>query len=176
MARTFTDRDGREWTIRIGLYTANRIKELSDGVIDFVDTSRVQSARNALIEMAEDVALCGRVLWWLCEDQAKEHNIGEEQFADGFDLDVLDAATTAVAEALIDFFPSRARPALQHGIELAREITDRALMDLDQKTTDIVNSPEFERMIAGAIHGQLSGSLPDLRAVDPLQSSIATPN
>jgi len=176
MARTFTDRNGLEWSILIGLYTANRVRNLSDGRVDFVDTSRVQSARNALIEMAEDVELCGRVLWWLCEDQATERGIDEKAFADAFDLDVLEAAQMAVAEAIIDFFPNRARPALHHAVEIAREATTAAMLELDEVTTDLVNSPEFEQMVQGAIRGAMSGNSPDLRAADPVNYSIAAPN
>lgn len=176
MARTFTDREGRDWKILIGLYTAKRIKDLSGGVVDFVHTSRVQSARNALIEMAEDVELCGRVLWWLCEEQATKKGITENDFADAFDLDVLDAAQTAVAEAIIDFFPSRARPALHHAVELARKVADQQMTELDQKTTELVNSPEFEEMVTAATRGALSGNSPDLRAADPLKYFPENPN
>ncbi|GAB5444369.1 MAG: hypothetical protein Fues2KO_47180 [Fuerstiella sp.] len=176
MPRKFTDNAGREWSIVIGLYTAQRIKELSDGRIDFVDTSRVQSGRNALIEMSEDVELCGRVLWWLVEDQATAVGVTERQFGEAFDLDVLDAAQTALAEALIDFFPSRLRDTLRRAAELARKSYEREMATVEAKAEELTNSPEFEQMIDAAIRGQTSGSSPDLRAADPLMYTAGLPN
>ena len=169
--RTFTDQHGNEWKILIGLYTANRIKELSDGRIDFVDTSRAQNARGALIEMAEDVEITGRVAWWLCEEQASERGLTEEQFADGFNLDTLIAFQTAVAEAVIDFFPSRSRAAIRQAAELAQRIYQEETETIDAAAQEILQSPELETMIRGAIRGQTSGSSPDLRAADPLMYS-----
>lgn len=174
--RTFTDTQDRQWRITIGLATARRIKELSDGKIDFVDTSRVQSARNALIEMSEDVELCGRVLWWLCEAQAIELHVSENEFADAFNLDTLEQAQTAVSEAIIDFFPSRARPALQQAVAIAREVFDQETQELTQQTNELVSSPEFRTMIESAIRGNLSGNSPDLRAADPLISGVPIPS
>lgn len=177
MLRSFTDKNGLEWKIVIGLYTARRVKELSDGRIDFVDTSRAQSARNALIEMAEDVEMTAQVLWWLCESQAGERGLSEIEFAESFDLDILDAAQCAVAEAVIDFFPSRHRAALRKATEIARQAYETEMVEVDQLSTELIESPEFERMIRQAVTaGVTSGSSQDLHSVDPLISSVSHPS
>jgi hypothetical protein len=70
----------------------------------------------------------GRVLYVLCEDQAVQRGITPEQFADGFNADVLHAASEALIEEVIFFCRKDLRPALEMAFEKARQ-ADRRMVE-----------------------------------------------
>lgn len=103
MAR-FTDREGRDWVLRIDVWGIKQVRERTG-----FDISGLPQRAEALT----DPVLFSQVLWILCEDQAKAKGIDEKAFLQGLDGDSLDAADPAFEEAFLDFCPSRLRSLLK---------------------------------------------------------------
>lgn len=162
--QTFTDTQGRVWNIAIGLATARRLRDQTDGRIDFVEQARTGQGKEIFETLAGDMELLGQVAWLLCEVQAEESGISELNFAEAFDMDVLDKFQTALIRAAIDFFPSRSREVLKKALQLAEQIAEKENAEISEKAAQLMEDPQFEQMIRKAIHrtpGDLSGSGPD---------------
>jgi len=95
--QTFTDTEGRLWNIKGTLGAFERVKT-SCGV-DMLDLPTTQSC----LKQISDVFTLGRVLYVMCEEQANYRGLTPEQFADGFNADVLHAASEALIEEVIFF-------------------------------------------------------------------------
>lgn len=105
MAKTFQDGQGREWSIDLNLGTARTCKRNLG--FDFMGDGK----EHPILKLATDVVLLGDVLWCLCERQATERGVTEQDFAESLAGDGLDAATDALAEAFSDFCPNPKRRA-----------------------------------------------------------------
>lgn len=163
----FTDNQNREWQISIGLATAQHIKLQTGGRVDFVEQARTGQGKEVFLLLANDIELLGQVAWLLCEAQATELGVSELQFAEAFDMDVLESFQTALIRAAIDFFPSRSRSVLLKALEVAERISDTDNATATAKARELMDDPQFEQMIRRAIRstpGGLSGSGPDTSA------------
>lgn len=173
----FTDNKNRVWSLAIGLATANHLKEQTEGRVDFVEQARTGQGKEVFSLLANDLELLGQVAWLLCEAQATEQGVSELDFAEAFDMDVLDNFQTALIRAAIDFFPSRSREVLRKALEVAERITRDDNATAVKKATELMEDPQFEQMIRKAIQrtpGDLSGSGPDTLDLDRKTSSAHT--
>jgi hypothetical protein len=93
---TFTDADGREWTLRITLGRVPKLREAG------FDVDKLDDERAGFAALASPEPL-GKVLWALCERQAEARTLTPEGFADGFDGPALFRAQDALMEAVADF-------------------------------------------------------------------------
>ena len=162
--QTFTDTQGRVWTISIGFATARRLSDQTDGRIDFIEQARTGQGKEIFETLANDMELLGQVAWLLCEAQAEEAGVSELDFAEAFDMDVLDKFQTALIRAAIDFFPSRSREVLKKALQLAEQIAEKDNAEISEKAAQLMEDPQFEQMIRKAMRrtpGDLSGSGPD---------------
>ena len=100
---TFTDDRGRTWIVTLNLRTAKTVKQKND--FDFLGDGK----EHPILRLAGDMALLGDVLWTLCEQQARERGITEQDFGEAIAGDSLDAAVNALAEAYSDFSPNPKR-------------------------------------------------------------------
>lgn len=67
-------------------------------------------------------------LWVAVEQQAREKNLSREQFADLLDGDVMEAATYAMLESAVDFFPkARGRDAIKKGLPRAMKTVEQTV-------------------------------------------------
>ena len=117
--KTFTDTEGRLWNVKGTLGAFERVKT-STGV-DMLD---LPSTQNCLKQIA-DVFMLGKVLYAMCEDQCESRGITPEQFADGFNADVLVEASNALLEEVVFFCRKDLRPAMQMALDKARQADER---------------------------------------------------
>jgi len=99
----FRDSAGREWNVTLNLGTAKLVKKAHG--FDFLGDGK----EHPILRLAGDMELLGNVLWTLCERQARERNITEQDFGEAIAGDSLDAAVNALAEAYSDFSPNPKR-------------------------------------------------------------------
>lgn len=160
--RVFKDKLEREWSVQLGLATCRHISQQTDGRVDFVEQARTGTGQDVFRALAEDLELLGQVAWLLCESQAMTRGVSELDFADAFDMDVLEQFQTALILAAIDFFPSRSRPVLQRALEIADRVGRAETAQTTQRAMQVMDSPEFEAAIRQAMTrgaaGKESGS------------------
>jgi hypothetical protein len=117
--RQFKDEQGRPWTLCVNVGTVKKVRGLAK--VDLLDLRD----GNLFHELAADPVKLGDVLWVLCEDEAKAANIDEVAFGRALAGDALDAATTALLEEIVDFFPKPQREILRKALAKGREMQER---------------------------------------------------
>lgn len=133
----FSDSTGARWEIAINVGLVKRVRSLLS-----VDLSKLlQEGAKEQPDIADDICLFVDVLWVLCEQQAKERGMSDEQFGQSLGGDSLADAMDAFREELIDFFPSsKARPTLRKlaakRLEIAERLIARSAADLDAINPD----------------------------------------
>ncbi|RIK72136.1 MAG: hypothetical protein DCC68_26745 [Planctomycetota bacterium] len=95
---SFKDTNGREWLVTLNVAQVKRVRERLG-----VNLADLQEG-NLLTRLADPVLLVD-VLFVLVQPQADENSVTDEQFAASLGGDTLSAASTALLEALCDFFP-----------------------------------------------------------------------
>lgn len=152
---TFKDNAGREWTLTLTLADVVRVKRQAKfNIVDGFDLG-TKAKRNIFTVANEDPEVLFDVLYVLCKPQCDERNITGEQFAEGLFGESLEAATTALLEALCDFFQPSKRKVLRalwkrmqarqsamtdEAIEQAASVVIDRVMS--QSLTSVLNSPE----------------------------------
>ena len=129
MSATFRDTEGREYTIRItlGLVPKLRAAGLDLGKrLDHPDT----------LTALGDPDRFGRIFWLLVGSQAEGYRLTPEQWAEGFDGDVIARAVEALTYAHVDFFqPPAVRAAVRKALpgaiqQRGQEMADRVERNL----------------------------------------------
>ncbi len=99
----FTDACGRSWSVDITVATLKRIRTLTG-------TDLLEAAGGTLLDrLVADPVLLGDVLYACVKPQADERKLTDEDFGRALAGDAIDAATTALIEAFVAFFPSPRR-------------------------------------------------------------------
>ncbi len=152
---SFTDSDGRSWTLRIDVSAIRRVRKALG--LDLLDL-----AGGPLLErVAADPVLLVDLLYALARGQAEEHDVDAEAFGAGLVGDAIDAATAALLEALADFFPSRKAALLKAVIEKGQTLADRLQTRAERKVEEM-NLEEAMRMLGGASGGSASPPPPSV--------------
>jgi hypothetical protein len=119
--KTFTDTEGRLWNVKGTLGAFERVKT-STGV-DMLDLPSTQKCLGQI----SDVFTLGKVLYAMCEQQCDARSISPEDFADGFNADVLVEASNALLEEVVFFCRKDLRPAMQMALDKARQADERMI-------------------------------------------------
>ena len=138
---TFQDTQGRTWTVTINVDAIRRVRALLDvNLLDAVDGKLLERL------VVDPVLLCD-ILFALCQPEAQARNVTDEDFGRALGGDVLEHATTALLEELVDFFPSGRRAVFRKALEKLRKLEALAL----ETTTKRLESDELERKMAAAL-------------------------
>jgi hypothetical protein len=153
---TFTDTTGRVWTIAITVDTVRRVRNTTN--VDLLDV-----AGGTLIErlVSDPVLLCD-VLFAVIRPEAEAKQISDGDFGRALAGDVIDAATTALLEGLVSFFPSPKRRVLTKVLEKLNAWQREALAAAELR----LDSPELAAAVQAAFNapppGISSGDSPAL--------------
>ncbi len=131
MAAQFTDAAGKTWSVR---FTIGLLPKLRAEGLDL--SKSLEEMQTAI----SDPERFGRILWVLCERQAREVGVTEEQFADAFDGPTIFAAVSALGVALADFTHPPAVAAAARDLIAKREAESQAKQIQTLKAT-VGNSP-----------------------------------
>lgn len=118
----FTDQQGRDWQIKLNVGMATRLRD--EAACDVVNTAN----GSVFQALATDWLKLGMALWIVCEEQADDRQVTEEEFAKLLEEKTLASAVTAMENAIVNFSPTHRRPAM-------RAIIDR-LHDSMTKTSE----------------------------------------
>ena len=146
--RTFTDSAGRDWQVSVTVDAVKRVR----GTLD-VDLLEAASG-DVFMRLASDPILLCDVLYVVCKPQADERQISDEEFGRSPNGDVIERATDAFLEELIDFFPKGRRQVMRRLKERSDELTDKAMARILQKASD----PEIEKLMEREIESVLGKS------------------
>ena len=101
--KTFTDSQGRTWSVVINVSAIKRVRELLG--VDLLDVANGE----LLSRLADDPCVLVDVLFVLCKPEADAKGVTDEDFGRGMVGVVLDEASAALMKELLDFFPSALR-------------------------------------------------------------------
>jgi hypothetical protein len=116
--REFKDDEGRPWRVALTVGSALRVRDMVtvDSVddagerkavpFDMVDAANISQTFQVL---RSQYAKIGEVLYALLVKQIEAKSLSREDFLDGLRGDSLEAATKALEQELVDFFPQRLR-------------------------------------------------------------------
>lgn len=154
MAVFETQEPYRQWKVRLTVGLCEQVK--ADLGIDIGNA--IKDSEKFTEVLIADASKIVSILWMCCEKQAVAAGITPEQFGCLFDGDVLDAATSALLESVVDFFPKA----------LGREGMKKGLPRILAKMESETNA-EIERRL------NLSLSIPSPSAGSTPESAGSTP-
>ena len=119
---TFTDNSGRVWTLSVNVAAMKRVRALCGvDLASIVEVDENDRPSFKLLEqLSSDPILLVDVLFAVCKPEADARNINDEDFAASILGDVITAATDALLEDIIDFFPEPKRRMLNRLLTLTR--------------------------------------------------------
>lgn len=143
--RQFKDENGKPWTLSVNIGTVKAVKSLAK--IDLLDLRD----GNLFTDLASDPVKLGDVLWVLCQEEAKAAGIGELQFATALAGDALEAATAALLEEIVDFFPKPQREVLRKALSKGRQLQEQQMAKALRQLEDTIDNwnPSEETAASG---------------------------
>ncbi len=164
--KTFSDNQGRTWTVTINVECIKRVKTLLGvNLLDAIEGELVERL------VTDPVLLCDCV-YAVCKPEAEARGITDEDFGRAMAGDAIEHACTALLEELVDFFPEPKRRVLAKAIERLRQLEAKAI----QLASARLDDPQWEAKIAEAMAeielpretpGDSSGSWPASSASTP---------
>ena len=155
--KSFTDKNGESWDLDLNIGAAMRLKSRLDIDIENVvtfDKSNNPEDVSLLERIAEDSILLFNVIFILCEKQVQDRKLTQEQFAERFTGDTIEAATDALLDEIVNFSRPAKRKVLQRLRQISKEYSDRAGKQLDQVLAD----PKFQNEIENHLQKSLTSS------------------
>ncbi len=152
--KTFKDNEDRTWTVKVNISTVKRVKSLLGiNIFDAIE-------KDLIARLVTDTILLVDVLYVICKPEAEQKNVSDEQFGEGLAGDAITAATTALLEELVDFFPEAKRQVLQKAVGKYRKVENLAI----EMAMKYLDSRETEKKIEAELRNisDSSGSLPEL--------------
>lgn len=143
--RNFIDSSGRVWVVDINVATVKRVKALAQ-------INLLEVVQGELIErLSTDPVLLADVLYAVCQPQALREQVSDEAFGQALAGDVIDRATTALLEGLIEFFPEPRRRLLEKATAKYRQVQTKALELLEAN----LDNPQLEAKILQQLQEEL---------------------
>ena len=177
--REFRDDQGRPWQVALTVASALRIRDnVTIDVVDeasgerkavpfdMVDAANISQTFQVL---RSQYAKIGEILYALLTKQVEAKSLTREDFLDGLRGDSLDAATKALEQELVDFFPQRLRKMI--GLlaskmdEVQNEMLDRAEAGLEKATIESLAG------VSGMPSGKPQESSESIQASGPSDNS-----
>lgn len=150
--KKFKDNNNSEWEIAINVAAVRKVRNILNA--DLLD---IQTTMPRLL--ADPIFLVD-VIYVLCQSQANECNISDEQFGSAMAGDALGAAKQALIEELKDFFPTREeRIAVERAIQKGLEMVSLLRRKGTEKMNAMDMNAEADRILK--ILGDSSLNLPE---------------
>ena len=144
---TFSDTQGRPWTITLNVDAIRRVRSvLNINLLDAIEGRLLERL------ITDPVLLCD-ILFVVIQPEAIAKGISDEDFGRSLGGDVLDVATTALLEELVDFFPSAKRTVFRKALAKLKQLETLAI----ETATRRLESSELEERMKTAL-ASTSGS------------------
>ena len=168
--KSFTDNTGRAWTLVVNVATIKRVRALCGVDLNsIVEVEDGKPSAKLLERLSGDPVLLVDVLYAVCKPECDQRGVSDEDFGAAMAGDSVEAATDALLDEVIDFFPETKRRAFRKILSASRrfgEAAKRRLAELleDGKFEDALVS-ELERLTG------LSPSAPESAESTPTPSN-----
>ena len=158
--RTFKDNAGRDWTLAVNTAAIKRIRAALD--VDLMGVVEGELLRR----LYADPVLLVDVIYVACRPEADKVGVTDEQFGEAMAGDAIDAATAALVEEIVDFFPNRRDRERARKVLAKVDATVERIQDaLDLKADSPALQEELDRIVASA--GESSTGSPGSPASSP---------
>lgn len=159
---SFKDSEGRSWKTTVNVNTVRRVKDLTGVYLPAL----VDDAFKKFDELAQDVIAFVDVLYAVCEPDAQANDVTPEKFGESLAGDVLEKASVALIEGIVDFFPEARRRALRTYLTKAKRVQSLVMARGESELSKIDPDKIAEELIAKASpspieSSDLSGSVPE---------------
>jgi len=158
--KTFTDSQGREWTIALNLGTAMMIKDRLG--LDLLQPELGDPP--LLTRIGTDEMLLGEVLCAFLSDQFVKYDLDETGVKMAFDGETLLAAQEAFYGELADFFRSRGRNDRTKAIEKQQALIQAAIKANEARVDGFDVAETIRNVVSEqseSNHGMTSGESPE---------------
>lgn len=145
--RTFTDAEGREYTVRFGFKQIVDVRTR----LDFDLAKLLADDMRRLKELTEDVVLMINVLYVMVGDQ---HQLTAEEFGEAMRGDALQEGSQALFDAFVDFCPSQQRKMLRAMLAAGNSLQQKT-EGLMEEVSAIVQTASLSEMTSGELDSRL---------------------
>ena len=135
----FKDASGNAWNIRIDYDTAKRVRDLAHVNLLAVD-------EDLFTRLADPFCLV-ETLYAICKPQADHLEMTAAKFGQGFNGESIEAATEALIDGIIDFFPPRRRAVLTELRRATNKVMEKKLVAAEAATANGDLEAAIERAI-----------------------------
>jgi hypothetical protein len=148
----FTDGKNRTWQLNLD---APKISSVRSSL----DINLIDEEGQAMQKLASDPILLVDVLWHLCSPQVEPGKVTPVDFAEGLVGDVIETATAALVQAVVDFFPKRKRALLTAIVTEQRNIETLATEKAMAKLSDPTLREQVTTMVEKALDERVQEAL-----------------
>jgi len=158
----FRDRQGREWTPRLTYLIVRNIKQRTG-----VSILEIADKTEGLVAAFDRIENFSKVLFASVEREAAKASVTEDDLMDALDGELVEKASEALLDAIVEYFPERKKKLLRKTWEKASEAVEKAeikileeaekaLDSLPTETTlNMLESPESN--LGDTVSGNSSG-------------------
>ena len=143
--RTFRDNAGREWTLSLNVASVKRIRDLAN--VDVFSGG----LQKFLEDMTGNPVMLVDALYALVLPQTEMRGVSGESFAESIAGDVIEEASSAFLEELVDFFPKARRGILKRILETSREVE----AEMNRRLETFVESSGYRKRLEKEIESAL---------------------
>ena len=149
--KTFHDQTGKEWRIIINVAAVKRVRDLCG--VNLMDVIKVEDNRisaDLVDRIANDPVLLVDIVYSLCLPQAQEDGVTDIQFGERMVGDTVEAATNALLEELVNFFPEAKKKILRLILDATSRIRANAAVRLDKMIAETDLQAVIDRVESAA--------------------------
>jgi hypothetical protein len=156
--QTFTDLEGKKWTLELNFEVYRRV--LANCDVDLCDI--VYAEQKCLKQLSNPITLVD-VLWEVCADQAVAAGIDEFGFARKLDMTVVDQAQRALLDEMLFFSRNHPRGRIVAEIVAAAKLKEKQMLDEVDRAFPAMQREIAEMMEKGKLFapGEPDTSLPE---------------
>ena len=155
---SFKDKIGRQWICRVDVAAIRRVRALCN--LDLANSIVVHpdgtADTNVLQALASDPCLLVDTVFAVCKDQADRLAVTDVQFAEGLDGDTIEAATLALMEGIVEFFPLPKRRLLTKILDVVKQQRQQEQTRLETMEQD----GTLDTLLASALASSATSSPP----------------
>lgn len=153
--KSFTDNAGRTWMLSVNVAAIKRVRALCGVDLNSIVEMDVNGEPNTklLENLSSDPVLLVDVLYAVCKPEADSKGVSDIAFGEAMAGDAIEAATNALLDEVIDFFPEAKRKAFQKILSATRRFEAIA----KKRMETILADEKFEEKLVSEME-RLTGS------------------
>lgn len=160
--QSFKDSKGNIWTVEINVGAIKRVRAICGiNILDVITVTDDGKPNTELLDrLSEDPVLLVDTLYAVCMPEVEKRGMTDEEFGMSFDGDSLVAASHALLDGIVDFFPEAKRRMFRKVLTASRrfeDATNRYLAEtLDSGKLDEALESQLQKLSASFTSAQES--------------------